>query len=85
MPQSKSLVTALACKPASSQLLHWPDTFAFQSVLCSSNIHLRKNSSCLSNGKYQCLVAFFMGAFPLKVLRGLINSSGLSDVPHFSH
>src|SRR5690348_11367978 len=30
-PQSRSLVTARGCKPASIQLLHWPSTFVFQS------------------------------------------------------
>src|SRR5215203_4289735 len=84
-PQSKSLVTALGCKPLSSQLLHWPNTFTFQSLPCSLTIHCRSHSSCLFNGKYQCFVNFFIGGLPLKVLTGLINSSGLNVVPQRSH
>src|SRR5579875_3195990 len=84
-PQSRSLVTARGCKPLSSQLLHWPNTFVFQSWACSFNIQLRKKSSCLFKGRYQCLVNFFTGGFPLSVLTGLINSSGLKAVPQRSH
>src|SRR5215210_658886 len=84
-PQSRSRVTARGCKPASIQLLHWPNTFVFQSNWCSFNIQSRSQSSCLFKGRYQCLVAFFIGGFPLSVLTGLINSSGLSDVPQRSH
>src|SRR5438128_12684364 len=84
-PQSRSLVTARGCKPASIQLLHWPSTFAFQSFLCSSTIHERNQSSCLFKGRYQCFVAFFTGALPLNVLTGSINSSVLNDVPQRSH
>src|SRR2546421_1778083 len=85
MPQSRSLVTALGCKPASSQLLHCPSTFGFQSAAWSFNIHSRNHSSCLFNGRNQCFVSFFTGDLPLNVLRGLINWSGLSELPHFSH
>ena len=84
-PQSKSRVTARGCNPPSIQLLHCPITAGLQSLACSSNNHLRKNSSCLFKGKYQCVVSFLIGALPLKVLTGLINSSGLKLLPHFSH
>src|SRR3989339_17423 len=84
-PQSKSRVTALGCKPPSIQLLHCPTTVERQSLPCSSIIHLRKKSSCLSKGRYQCLVNFLTGVFPLKVLTGLINSSGLKLFPQLSH
>src|SRR6478735_7934345 len=84
-PQSKSRVTARGCRPASIQLLHCPSTLAFQSFWCSFNIQLRSQSSCLLSGRYQCLVAFFTGGLPLRVLTGLINSSGLKDVPQVSH
>ena len=84
-PQSKSRVTALGCKPPSIQLLHWPTTAGRQSFTCSFKIHSRKKSSCLFKGKYQWVVSFLIGALPLKVLTGLINSSGLKLLPHFSH
>src|SRR5687767_13793278 len=84
-PQSKSLVTALGCKPPSIQLLHCPSTLAFQSAACSFNIQLRNQFSYLSIGRYQCFVNFFTGGLPLNVLYGFINSSGLNDFPQVSH
>src|SRR5687767_7676205 len=84
-PQSRSLVTALGCRPLSIQLLHCPSTFGFQSEPCSSTIYFLNQSSCLFKGRYQCLVFLFTGALPLSVLTGLISSSGLKEVPHFSH
>ncbi len=85
IPQSKSRVTALGCNPPSIQLLHCPTTAGLQSSVCSLIIQFLKKSSCLFNGKYQCVVDFLIGALPLKVLTGLINSSGLNVFPHFSH
>src|SRR3990170_738611 len=84
-PQSRSLVTALGCKPASIQLLHWPSTLFFQSLACSSRIHCFSQLSYLFRGRYQCFVIFFTGVRPLRVLCGLINNSGLRVLPHLSH
>ena len=58
-PQSRSLVTALGCKPASIQLLHWPSTLVFQSYWCSFKIHLRNQSSCLFKWQIPVLCLFF--------------------------
>src|ERR1700722_13276906 len=85
IPQSRSRVTARGCRPPSIQLLHCPMTFVRQSSLCSSRIHCRKKASCRSSGRYQCVVLLFTGGLPLSVLWGLISSSGLRDVPQFSH
>src|SRR5690348_1577115 len=85
IPQSRSRVTALDCKPPSIHDLHCPTTVLLQSSLCSSRIHCFRNSSCLPNGRYQCVVFFLTGGWPLKVLTGLINSSGLRVLPQFSH
>src|SRR5687768_4814690 len=84
-PQSRSRVTALGCRPPSIQLLHCPSTLVFQSFACSLRIQLRSHPSCLFSGRYQWVVSFFTGTFPLSVLTGLISSSGLKEVPHFSH
>ena len=41
--------------------------------------------SCLSKGKYQCLVSFITGSLPLMADFGLIRSVAFNDVPQASH
>src|SRR3712207_3313550 len=84
IPQSRSRLTARGCKPMSSQLLHCPYTLGRHS-LWPSSIHWRSHPSCLSSGRYQCLVSFITGLLPLMALLGLIRSVGEREVPHFSH
>ena len=55
----------------------WPKTLVFQSFLWPSTIHSRNHFSYLSSGKYQCLVTFIEGVFPVMADLGLIRSVAL--------
>src|SRR5690554_531198 len=85
IPQSKSRVTALGCKPSSNQDLHCPCTLCFQSSLWSTKIHCTNHSWCSFNGKNQCFVDFSSGLFPVIALLGSIRSVALWEVPQLSH
>ena len=84
-PQSKSLVTALGFKPSSNHDLHCPYTLSFQSDLFFIKIQSSKNDWNSSNFRYQCLVSFKEGVFPVIDDFGSIRSIALWLVPHFSH
>ena len=83
MPQSRSRLTARAASPcrASSCIgrTRW-DAILYGLPISTGATML----SCLSRGRYQCLVSRITGWLPLMALFGLIRSVGLRLVPHFA-